>query len=253
MGFIDDVASGFGIGGGGGAVTPEFSMVRGAFGTGSVDYDPATGITSSLSPKYQALIDELLAERKLSPEQQELARSATAKGAGFLEALGSTDPFDIAEKQFERMESILAPGRERSRSALESRLLRQGRLGSTGGALSQEGLETAIEQSRRAGLAEAFQQAQGVQAQQADIGQKLGAFGLTSEQEQLQRILSAISGATATEAMPLSALGPLIEFASTGKRAADVARAQEAASGGGFGEALGSGARSYLLNEIGLG
>jgi len=234
---------------GGGADVPAYTPFGGTSGFGTVGFE-GDRAQVTLDPRYQSAVDQLLGgfqgvSPTLSPEQLALGTQATERGGAFLEQLG-TDPFAIAEQQFQRMEDILRPERERTRTATTEQLLAQGRLGSTGGARTQEALETAIEQSRRAGLTEAFGQAQGVQAQQAALGQQLGAFGLSTEQQQLQRMLQSLGAAQATEAMPLQ----LADYLSTlsGQRSQhQVAAAELESAGGGFGDVL-KGAASMALN-----
>lgn len=62
-----------------------------------------------------------------------LGMQAAQAGSGFLNAANATDPTQIAGQQFDRMQALLSPRRERARLGLESRLLRQGLLGSTAG------------------------------------------------------------------------------------------------------------------------
>lgn len=248
MGMLDSVF------GGGGSSIPDYAPIEGTSGLGSITYDKSKGITASLDPKYQALVQELLASRSLSPESIALGQQATQAGAGFLSAASSTDPFAMAEEQFNRLEAILQPGRERERTALEERLLSQGRLGSTGGGITEGAFQEAIEQSKRQNLYEAFGQAQGVQRQQAELAQGFGAFGISAEQAQLQRMLQALGGATATEAMPVTTLGNYLATLSGQKQAQDIAQAEAEASAGGFGDIL-SGALSAGLSAYtgGLG
>ena len=149
--------------------------VQGAFGTTSFDGNQAN---IQLSPQMQQ-IQDLYGQQALGfagQGQTALGTQAGALGQQFLGGI-QADPFQAAETQFGRMEAILNPSRERQRESLEARLLKQGRLGSTGGALQQEGLETAIDQSRQQGLVNALQQSQALQMQQAGLGQQLGLFG----------------------------------------------------------------------------
>lgn len=235
MGMLDSIF------GGGGADVPEYKPYSGTSGLGSIDIkDQRAEVT--LDPRYQAIVNQLLGgigglQPSLSEEQLALGGMATEKGAGFLQGL-STDPFDATEKQFQRMESILEPGRERARTATQERLLATGRLGSTGGARSEAALEEAIEQSRRENLAGAFGLAQQAQAQQAGIGQQLGAFGLGQEQAQLQRLLQSLGAAQATEALPLE-LGSYLSALSGQRSQHQLGAAQLAGESGGFGDVLG--------------
>jgi len=225
----------------GGSEAPAYSPYAGTSGFGSIGFE-GDQAQVTLDPRYQAIVDQLLGgfqgvSPSLSPEQLALGGRATERGGAFLDQLGA-DPFDIAEKQFQRMEDILRPERERTRTATTEQLLAQGRLGSTGGARTQEALETGIEQSRRAGLAEAFGQAQGVQAQQAQLAQQLSGFGLGIEQQQLQRMLQSLGSAQATEAMPLELANYLATL--SGQRSQHQIEAEKLRSaGGGFGDVLG--------------
>ena len=123
----------------------------------------------------------------LGQAMQPALRGAGAVGGAFGTLGQAFDPFGAAETQFQRLESILEPGRERQREAQEARLFAQGRLGATGGALEQQALEESIEASRRANLAEALGQAQSLQQQELARAGVLGQLGLGAEQAGLQR------------------------------------------------------------------
>lgn len=244
--------------GGGGIDVPAYEAYSTRSGFGDVAVKDNL-ITTTLAPEYQDIVNRLRGAFQASPSYSEdvlgAGRTATGAGAGFLESLGSYDPFAAAETQFQRMEEILAPGRERDRSALEARLLRQGRLGSTGGGRQQEALETAIEQSRRAGLVEALTQAQGIQRQKAELGTALGAFGAGIEDQQLQRMLESLGAATAVEALPLEA-GKLGATLSRQRSAHQLGKAElEAANqGAGWGDLLGgalTGAATAFAGPLG--
>lgn len=200
MGLVDSLF------GGGGASAPEFKAYSTSSGLGDFNVK-GDQITTKLSPEYRQIVEQLVgafggASPSYSPETLGLGKAATQTGAGFLESLGSYDPFAAAEEQFNRMDAILAKGRERDRTALEEKLLRQGRLGSTGGGISEEALAAAQEDARQKSLIDAFGQAQGVQAQKAQLAQSFGAFGGSIEDQQLQRLLQSLGTATSLEAMP---------------------------------------------------
>lgn len=149
--------------------------VSGLFGSGTFDGKTAS---INLSPFAQSLTGMFGQQAQdyfsgTSPE----AMAASQAGLGMLQSLGSGDPYAMAQSQFQKMEDILNPGRQRQREALQAQLLRQGRLGSTGGSLREQGLEAAIEESRQRGLFEALGQAQAVQQQQASLGSQLSNFG----------------------------------------------------------------------------
>ena len=66
-----------------------------------------------------------------------LAGQALDIGGGAFGALGTFDPQAAAQQRYGAIEELMAPGRQRARQSLESRLFSQGRLGGTGGALEQ--------------------------------------------------------------------------------------------------------------------
>lgn len=240
MGLISDILGG----GGSGPVAPAYTPFSTATEAGSVNVEDGN-ITTTLAPQYRDIVNMLVGafggvQPSLSPEALALGRGATGAGAGFLSGLSSFDPTTAAKEQFDIMESILEPGRQRSREELEAKLLRQGRLGSTGGGIESESLETAIEQSRRAGLLDAMRQSQAVQKQQAELATSLGAFGGTVEDTQLQRLLQSLGTATALEALPIE-LGQLGALYSGQKSAHDINAANINAQNqqGAFGDLLG--------------
>lgn len=198
---------------GGGSSAPAYTPYSTSSGLGAVNIE-GNQITGSVAGPYAELIRQLQGgfggvQPSLSPEQLALGAGATEAGAGFLGALKAYDPFAATEEQFSRLEAILEPGRQRQRTSLQENLLRTGRLGSTGGGVSEQSLESAIEESRRANLAGAFESAMGAQSQLANLGTGLGAFGGSVEDQQFQRMLQGLGTATSLEAMPfeLSQLG----------------------------------------------
>ena len=75
-------------------------------------------------------------EIKLDPEMQKLYDRLYGRAGGYGEqvaAMGDT-PLAVEKRFYDKQKAISAPGEERERLALESRLLAQGMLGSTGGA-----------------------------------------------------------------------------------------------------------------------
>jgi hypothetical protein len=126
---------------------------------------------------------------QLDPRFQEPSARLGAFGLQQLKQLqGGQTPTQIASGQFQRMEDLLNPVRNRQREQLESRLLRQGRLGSNfqgGGTPELREFETAIEQQRSQNLIGAL--GQGQQFQQ-------GLF---------QNALQGIQGTVGLEQLPL--------------------------------------------------
>ena len=180
--------------------------VSGAFGQGIIDAD--TGQASfEMTPEMQQ-IQDLYQQQALTyagQDQTAIGQQAGALGQDFLGQINA-DPYAAAESQFSRMEDILNPARQRQREALESRLLRQGRLGSTGGSLQQQGLETGIEESRRRGLFDALSQSQQMQQNQSNMGTKLGLFGQQQEDVGFQKAQGRLGGIANVDAQALDYL-----------------------------------------------
>ena len=174
-----------------------YDIQGGAFG--GVQFDKEAGTAQlSLDPRMQQISD-LYAQQAgqfAGQGQTALGQQAGALGEQFLGGINA-DPFAAAQTQFGRMEDILAPSRQRQREALEGRLLKQGRLGSTGGGVQQEAQQTAFDQSSSQNLYNALQQSQALQGQQATLGQQLGMFGQQQQDvgfNQAQARLGGISG-----------------------------------------------------------
>ena len=192
---------------GGGADVPDYKPYSTTSGVGSTKVVDDQ-ITTTLDPRYQAISEQLTGGLAgytpgLSAGARELGAGATA-GAGMFMQGAMRDPTELGRSQFELMESILSPGRERARTSLEERLLAQGRLGSSGGALTQGALETSIEESRRKSLYDALMQGQQVQQQQAGLFNLFGQYGLGAEQAQEASLFRGLQGALGLEMAPLS-------------------------------------------------
>jgi hypothetical protein len=107
------------------------------------DYDARTGAVS-VSPEMAAIADRLFGRA------EQIGGAVTAY-----------DPYTAAQQYYEQyVAPDLTRGQEQERLALENRLLAQGMLGSTGGALRSEALGMAQEASRRQARGEAFSQSQ---------------------------------------------------------------------------------------------
>ncbi len=96
--------------------------VSGMFGTAKFDEDGREA-TITLDPELQAQYDRLLGR---SVEQAELAKAMS--------------PEDVALKHYQYQKDLFAPAEEQERLGLEKRLLAQGLMGSTGGALQTQAL-----------------------------------------------------------------------------------------------------------------
>lgn len=118
----------------------------------------------------------------LDPRLQGISNQMFGQGQGFLEQLGSFDPMQATQQQFGLMESIMNPIRQREQAGMESQLLAQGRLGSTGGALTQQGQQQAFDTARQQQLFNAMQQSQQTQQHLAGLGSGLIGQGIGIEQ-----------------------------------------------------------------------
>ena len=147
---------------------------------GGVQFDPRTGeatgsVTGPNVGLAQLLTREGTAGLTAGARGREgvtaLGEQQVATGADLLSTVSSFDPLTAAETRFNRLQSILDKGRNRTRDSAESRLLAQGRLGGEGGARQLSGLEAAFaeqdaqlldrqfseaEAARRGGIADAL-------------------------------------------------------------------------------------------------
>jgi len=111
--------------------------------------------TATFDPETQA------ASLALSPELQEIYKQRLARAGGYTQAISAYDPSRYQEQFYEEEKALAAPAEERERLALEERLLAQGMLGSTGGALRQQSLleaQSTKDLARRAEARSAAQQ-----------------------------------------------------------------------------------------------
>lgn len=107
---------------------------------------------------------------------------ALGAGLGDLAQAGAIDPMAVAQSQYDKMQALMAPGRQEQRLATEARSLRQGLLGSTAGLNRSRGLEEAFGRADTAAAASALQQGQaarGTALQQAlsQVGAGQGLLG----------------------------------------------------------------------------
>ena len=174
--------------------------VGGIFGQSTFDRD--TG-TAQFDPNEftQGVVGQLQQPIEGQLAQQQTLGGALGQigGANFLAQGLTTDPFDVAQSRFGQLEQILNPGRQRTRENLESRLLRQGRLGSTGGSLQQEGFESGIERERQRGLFDIYNQAQAQQQAQIGLGQNLTLFGQQQQEVGLGQALNRLNALSGIE------------------------------------------------------
>jgi hypothetical protein len=98
-------------------------------------------------------------------------------GNADITAAGAFNPEQQAQARFARLQEVLAPGRERARNQLESRLLAQGRLDSSGGALQTQSLEEAQALADAQLLDKAYSEAQNQRNQALTTGRNLALTG----------------------------------------------------------------------------
>jgi len=145
----------------------------------------------------------------LAPEIQQQFDDLIGQAQGFGDALGSFDPLDAQQEIFEQQQSLFAPAQEQDRLALENRLLQQGLLGSTTGALRSGALREAQGQQDLARQVAAFEQAQQTQRnlQQGQANALSGALNLS---ESVSGLFSTGSGLGAqASAAAQAGLAPL--------------------------------------------
>lgn len=124
----------------------------------------------------------------LDPRFQNLSNQLLGGASGFFDQINSFDPMEVTQQQFGLMESILNPIRDRERGDLESRLLSQGRLGSTGGGITQGEFEGNIDRSRQQQLYNALQQGQATQQHLLGMGSGMLTQGIGIERMPLDLI-----------------------------------------------------------------
>lgn len=119
--------------------------VGGAGGTAQFDEDTRTGLL------------------QLSPELQDIYQGALIRSGMFgtqADKYTSMDPFAAADLFYQQGQPLIDKERDLRRTDMETRLLAQGRLGSSGGALEQEALETSFATADNQRRADSFTQAQ---------------------------------------------------------------------------------------------
>ena len=132
----------------------------GLFGAAAFDPKTRTAI-QTLSPELRAQYDAYLKQAPTHAQYIPEARADSARQKGYAAELEG-DVYGAGKKFYEMQKALYAPQQEKDRLTQESRLLAQGRLGSTGGAGEQEALRKAQGQvdlqAQYAGLDKAQQQ-----------------------------------------------------------------------------------------------
>ena len=132
----------------------------GLFGAAAFDPKTRTAI-QTLSPELRKQYDAYMKRSGTHEQYIPEARADFEKQRGYAAELEG-DVYGAGKKFYEMQKALYAPQQEKDRLTQESRLLAQGRLGSTGGAGEQEALRKAQEQvdlqAQYAGLDKAQQQ-----------------------------------------------------------------------------------------------
>tara|TARA_R100000084_G_scaffold100468_2_gene55147 strand:+ start:988 stop:1812 length:825 start_codon:yes stop_codon:yes gene_type:complete len=114
---------------------------------GTAEFDPETkSALLNLSPELSNIYSGLLSRSGMFGSQ-----------AGLYSSL---DPFAAGDLFYQQQQALVAPEEERMRTDLETRLLSQGRLGTTGGGRNIEDLERGLATARDARRVASFNQAQ---------------------------------------------------------------------------------------------
>ena len=142
---------------------------RGMFGEATFD-EPTRTVDITGAPQFQEMAERYL-ERSAIP------------GAEAAALMGS--PWEAQQKIYEQQKALFAPKQEEQRQALESRLLAQGMLGSTGGQKRLAALEEGFAMEDLARQAQALTQAQqmidlyrGRETEDIGLGIKMGELPL---------------------------------------------------------------------------
>ena len=126
----------------------------------------------------------------------ERAGEGAAGAAGdIFDAQRSFDPMAVAQGRFDKLDSMLEPGRERERSGLESRLFAQGRLDSTSGAREMGEYGAAIERERADMLDRQFTEGQNAQVNQLNTAGNLTGIGAGTQGGIFNQGLGGVGGA----------------------------------------------------------
>ncbi len=169
------IASNSGGGGGGQAQTQStsadpFQTDSGLFSAG---WDGSALNLGVSDPKLQQILQQVLGgaggmfqQANTSPTAM-LARNS---GLDFLNQAGETDPYQIAESQFNLMHPLLQKQFDQDYLNLESRQFSQGRLGSTPGAQDMEALFNSQNDARTKLLFDSLQQGMGTQQHLYNMG-----------------------------------------------------------------------------------
>lgn len=173
-------------------------------------YDPDTG--EFLNQDMQNLMQQYMNRRGQTAAQ-----------------IQDLDPMELQQQLYNQQLGLLAPEQERQSLAQESRLLQQGRLGSTGGAGQMQALQEAQGQQRLGLLSNSYQQAQATQdamrqREMQDLATMMQIGSIPGQYAGQSMNLAKLRGANAFER------AKMISGAVAGKAGANVLMASNAVS-----------------------
>jgi hypothetical protein len=145
----------------------------------------------------------------LSPELSDIYQGGLARSGLFgtqAAEYAFMDPFAAGEQFYQQMQPFFQEEEDKARTDLETRLLAQGRLGSTGGAEQQRSLEEAIQKSRAQRRTTGFTQAQAlidtlIGRERGDIAQSVGLLEIPIAQANVGRGIGGSVGAVAAKGL----------------------------------------------------
>lgn len=189
-----------------------------AQGAGTSQFDPETGTAvARIDPRIADFQSGMLGESLDARSAGQAGRAAVAQTGqeassvsqglfGDLRRLSSGDPLNIAQQQLQRMDAVLRPQREQRRSALEGRLLAQGRLGGTGASQELSELEGQFNRDRQGFLNQQLESASRIQNQalqtRGGLAAQAGMLGADIQQGQFGQGMQA--GQTGTNVAQLA-------------------------------------------------
>lgn len=161
------------------------------------------GGIAEFDPKKQAAL------LTLSPELSDIYQGGISRSGLFgtqAAEYAFMDPFAAGEQFYQQMQPFFQEEEDKARTDLETRLLAQGRLGSTGGAEEQRSLEEAIQKSRAQRRTAGFTQAQSLidtllGRERGDIAQSVGLLDIPLQQANVGRGIGGTVGSVAASGL----------------------------------------------------
>ena len=172
--------------------------------------DAATPYTvASLGGVAEFDPDKQAALLQLSPELADMYSGAIGRSGLFgtqAAEYAFMDPFAAGDKFYQQMQPFFQEDENKARTDLETRLLAQGRLGSTGGAEEQRALEEGILRSQASRRTAGFTQAQSlidtlIGRERGDVGFGVGLLDIPIQQANVGRGIGGTVGGVAASGL----------------------------------------------------